>query len=485
MTQNTPIEQGKTIHPALDFVAEHAYVGVKRNTRVGPTSCLIRDDGQQIPCSQHEMDRLNICLVPLRCINYPKWSDQSITAFTNGTAPIIETNQLFQQVKQLFTIHVEHPNPKLYDLLALWNIGTYYFPLFISYPYVFMNGQTESGKSKTLNLCTCISFNGQFSLNMNPPNIFRLINESRCTLILDELEHQLTGRMRNQQFTTMLNGGYTKLGVVQRLTYNEDTGEYESRNYATYSPKMLANIVGMDYVLESRCITIHTQRSYNPTITRTAVDIDDPVFQQIRDAQFVYMMRNWKTIKQVYDETLEAEGITGRNWELWRPILALAKHFGGDNLVVQMKALAAECIVEGTLDNSDSNENLLIETLLSVVKEDGFYKLSQIREEFVSHMEDSNWKPNARYVGKLLRTLGFKEKRRRNYGFEYLLKVEKIKQLAKDHGISVDSVPSEAPIEILTTEETKKEQPNHRSRELPRESQRMSARDTTLGEHNV
>jgi hypothetical protein len=453
MTQNTQNEQPKTIHPALDFVAGHAYVGVNRNTRAGPTSYLIRDDNQQILCSPYEMDRLNICLVPLRCFTYPKWSDQSITAFTSGTATY-ETNQLFQEVKQLFTSYVEYPNPKLYDLLALWNIGTYYFPLFISYPYVYMNGQTESGKSKTLNLCTCISFNGQFSLNMNPPNIFRLINESRCTLILDELEHQLTGRMRNPHFRTMLLGGYTKIGVVQRLHHNEGIDDYESRNYATYSPKMLANIVGMDDVLESRCITIHTQRSHNPTITRTAVDIDDPVFQKIRDAQFIYMMKNWKTIKQVYAETLEAEGITGRNWELWKPILALARHFGGDNLVAQMKELALECVSEGELDNADSNENLLIETILSIVKEDGFYKLSLIRDGIVSHMEDSNWKPNCRYVGKLLRTLGFREKRRKNYGFEYLLQVEKIKQLARNYGISVDSVAGEAPTEILTAMET-------------------------------
>jgi hypothetical protein len=428
------------VHPALDFVDDHAYIGIKTHTRAGVKNVLVRDDRVVIDCQLHNLINQNITLEPPKCFNYPKWSEQSANAFAKGTDPVVEPAQLFQDIKTMFTTYIDLDNPKFYDFLALWNIGTYYHQLFDSYPYVFLNGPTESGKSKTLDLCSCISFNGRFSLNMNPVGIFRLVDNSKCTLILDELEN-LNGRMRNPLFRTMLLGGYKKGGNVQRFMRNENIGEYEPRDYATYSPKMLANIAGMDNVLESRCITIHTQRSYNPAITRITVELDNPVFQQIRDNLFVYMMNSWKEVRQVYKETQEAEGITARAWELWRPILALAKHFGGEDLVNQMKTLALECVAEIELDNADLIENLLVESLLPTITADGYYALSSIKEELVQHLEDGAW-VKERYVGRLLRNLGFANKRRRNYGYEYFIEVAKIRQLAQTHGIplGVDGV---------------------------------------------
>ena len=442
MSTSNQTTRTEILHPSIAF-KEHAYVGAQGNARNGNRDILLRDDGQVITCSPITLFQYGITLQPSRCFHYHRLSDDCITAFTSRTATIMEPNQLFQEVKTQFLTYLDLNNQRFYDFLTLWVIGTYYHQLFNSYPYVYMNGPTNSGKSKTLELCSCIAFNGRLSLHTNPVGIFRMIDESRCTLLLDELEH-LTGRMRNQQFRTMLLGGYRKGGYVQRMIRSNELGDYEPRDYETYSPKMLANITGMDNVLEQRCITLLTIRSVNPTITRTAVEFDNPAFQGIRDSQFLYMMNNWRVIRQAYRETESVEGIIGRNWELWQPILALATHFGGTEIRDSMITLALECIAERSMDDVDSHERLLLEVLISLVTEDNYYRLAAVKEEFASHLENSSWL-SEQYVGRLLRRFGFVVRRRRNYGYEYFIEEERVSLLSQNYGVAdpgVDSVCS-------------------------------------------
>jgi hypothetical protein len=439
------------LHPTLCFSTDHAYVGVEMHTTTRTGNFIIRDDG--LMRSPQELRHEGITLQPERCFNYPKWSPESITTFRAGRAAIVEPNQLLQQLTDVVRSYIDFQDDRFYEYMALWYIGTYYHQIFNSYPFVYLNGPAQSGKTKILTLSSCLAFNAQFSLHMNFVGIFRMVEASRCTLLMDEVEH-LGGRMRNHEFRTMLLGGYKKGNYVQRMVRYDHAEDFQPRNYATFSPKMFANITGIDEVLETRCIVIQTQRSANHTLTRTEVQIDNPEFQQIRDILFVFMMRHWRDIKQAYDETTDAEGIADRDWELWRPILALASYFGGENLVAKMNALALEGIADKILDNADSHENLLIESLTPLVTADGYYRLSEIKEAFVGHLEDGNW-VRERYVGRLLRDLGFTNRRRRNYGYEYLLEVARIRNLAETHGIIVgeDGAQGEATQE-MTTQET-------------------------------
>jgi len=80
---------------------------------------------------------------------------------------------------------MELQDEKLYDFLTLWNIGTYFFPLFNSYPYVYVGGIKDSGKTKLLTLCSCIAFNSIFSGNMSQAVLYRLIQDARCCLFID------------------------------------------------------------------------------------------------------------------------------------------------------------------------------------------------------------------------------------------------------------------------------------------------------------
>jgi hypothetical protein len=435
------------IHPASYFTSNHAYIGHK-TAGLTPIHSLIRDDRKIILCEVADLAREKLVLKHYRSTRYPQWSQTNINNFKDGTIQPPEPAALFQEIKQFFINNIEFSNEHYYNYITLWTIGIYFYQLFNTYPYVYLNGPAQSGKTKLLTLCSVLSPNGQLSLHMNPAGVFRMVEGSNCPLFIDERE-ELSVRARSSEFRTMLLGGYKKGSTVQRMVRDED-GNFDPEEYAVYSPKMLANINGIDNVLESRCITIIMERGADAEKTNREVTIDDPAWQQTRDKLFLFLMCHWRAIRQAYVGTTNVAKVTGRDWELWKPIFALAKFFGND-LLDEMKALAVTNAEQRRIDNAEEHENILIETLLDLVTKTGYYKISDVKDSFASYFENSNFLTE-QYVGTLLRRFGFTNKKRMNHGYVYFISVEKVKQLAQRAGIGTDSEGSEGSVSILEGE---------------------------------
>lgn len=416
------------IHPALEFTAEHAYVGQwLRIPGREDTFYIIRDDGEMIESSTEELARYGIELAT-RIGDVPqRWSTESIRQYVEGNATPVDKSILFNIIKQKFTQYIDLPDNRLYDFLTLWNIGTYFFPLFNTYPYVYVGGVSQSGKSKLLTLCSCICFNSIPSANMSTACIYRLIQNARCSLFIDETE-QLSNRHRAGEFRNILLCGYRRGQNTYRNIRTLD-GNYEPRAFEVYSPKMIANIEGLEDVLASRCITIIMQRSLNEEITNREVDINDAVWQDIKDSLYLFLMENWREVKQTYTELENATPLRNRDWELWKPILSLARFFG-EEIFEAMKDLAIENTEENRMEHLDTDETVLVEVLLSMVTEDDFYSLRDIRNRIRLHLDDGNWFSERR-IGNLLRRLGFSERRRTGSGFQYFLRVSDIEDCAR------------------------------------------------------
>ena len=71
-----------------------------------------------------------------------------------------------------------------YNIIALWIIGTYFHDKFPSYPYLFFNAMKGSGKSRTINLITCLSKGGEMLNSLTEAVLFR----TKGTLAIDECE---------------------------------------------------------------------------------------------------------------------------------------------------------------------------------------------------------------------------------------------------------------------------------------------------------
>jgi hypothetical protein len=427
------------IHPAIDFTAEHAYIGQWLLSRTNRVFAVIKDDQTitQFPGNQLTAD--GIVLTHCSACIESRWSSESITRFHRNEENDISGPQLFKDIKEKLMLYIELPDEKLYDFLTLWIAGTYFIQIFNTYPYVYVSGIFDSGKSKLLILCSCLSFNSIISANMSTATIFRLVQDERCSLFIDETD-QLSQR-RAEDFRNILLSGYRKgLGAYRNRKLPD--GNFVPERFEVYGPKMLANIQGLDEVLQSRCVTIIMRRASNRDISNREIEIDDPTWQRLRDKIYPFVMRNWRTIKEGYVQINNDTTLQNRDWELWKPIFVLALPLGGTELLARMKDLATKKAEERNIDNQETHEYILVEVLLSIVEKDGYYDLGRIKEEMAERFADNYWLTE-RYIGRLLRNLGFSNRRRLRTGTQYFLKYSEIRELAQRLGIGVVSEGSE------------------------------------------
>jgi hypothetical protein len=256
-----------------------------------------------------------------------RWSWRSISSFLKqeNSGTIAEA---YGEILQQLESHIDLGAYQNNEVLALWIIGTYVFRMFPTYPYIHLNGMAGAGKTKTLYLVSLMAFNGCVGTDTTPAALVRLTHDNQSTLCLDEIEKLQSAKDEmSKSALAILNVGYKRDSSVPKL---EVVGkDWAIKEFDPYSPKVLAGIRGLDGTLSSRCISIMLIRSENEEIVNHEVDSDDPIWGKIRDSIYEGVMSGeWIQIKEVYSGVTDS-GIKGRAWEIWRPILAIAKHLNG------------------------------------------------------------------------------------------------------------------------------------------------------------
>jgi hypothetical protein len=451
------------IHPAIDVVGERAYVGVylpcviqrKNENYREELPFLITSLREKILCQKETLSKLNLKLA-YRPLPLNRWSLEGIAAFINGYN--VDPAEVYIAVKTTWQEHIDSDEEGFYDFMALWTIGTYFHVLFNAYPYVYLGGTKRSGKTKALTVASCLAFNAIFSANISTSSVFRLIQSGRCTVLIDEIE-QLANPERRQDFRSLLLSGYKKGGLVYRTEKNSRE-RHVPEAFEVYSPKMLANIRGLEDVLEDRVIPFIMKRSINLQIVNREIDLNSPVWQEIRDKLYALFLTYWREVADLYEAFSvgsvcsvgsepdnDMSFLSARELELWKPIVVLAQFFqkhlsltGSQHTQPTLPTLILNLARRKSRERqveemTETGENILVQTLLDVVQSDGYYSLKQIRMAVAASFdEEQKWLTNE-WVGRALKRLGFSEKRRVGPGVEYYLTQKAVENLAERMGI--------------------------------------------------
>jgi hypothetical protein len=476
------------LHPAIGLTQSFAYIGallpslVTAEDEQGNTKTFVKDlpfivtsDRKLIPMTPEALQPFGFRLAYIPTIIRGKWSEPGIKSFLAGQS--CDPAKTYCTIRGLFKKYIEIES-RYYDFLTLWATGTYFFHLFTSYPYMCLMGVKKSGKTKLLDIVGVIGFNAVHSSNMSASTLFRLVQGGRCTLLIDETE-QLKNPERLQDFRSMLLAGYKKGTLVYR-SEKTTMDKFEPIGYEIFAPKIMANITGLENVLEDRCITIIMKRGLDKAIINTEVIELDPVWQQLRDElHTLYLERagELKALQEEIEKTPFLEGINARDRELWKPLYILAKFFEKfsvvsvvsegsvdanhieeknfyheknippvqfastlsslSSLTTLIEALAKENIREKEAeDRTEAADSLLIQTLQVLVDGEGYYSVKDIKAKFVTFFEDSeSWITN-RWIGRALKRLGFRDHHRVGSGVEYYLTPERVENMAKRLGVS-------------------------------------------------
>ena len=337
---------------------------------------------------------------------------------------------------------------KYYSLVAVWIIGTYIHNNFPTYPYLFFNAMKGSGKSRILRLITVLGKDGCMLNSLTEAVLFRTTG----TLGIDEFEG--INRKGKENLGELLNSAYKKGITVKRMrkVKNIDGENQEVEEFEVYRPIVLANISGMDSVLNDRCITIILNKSSNPLITKMMEMYDNDVdvksllhllhcvttHKRCSSVVVENMYTNWNIyIHNYYTLTsnqlttlttleekelkffnkLNKSGIDGRNLEITMSLLIIANSLN-DDVLNDLLGTFHEVIEEKKKD--DVVENLDVSLLDFISQELETEKWISIKELFQNFKNSIRMEEpwfNEKWMSRALKRLGlFKEKKRMSYG---------------------------------------------------------------------
>jgi len=230
----------------------------------------------------------------------------------------INAYALFMHIKQTLCHYVAFENAQYPSLLALWIMGTYVHQLFDAYPYLHIQGQHGSGKTKIQTLLAKMCYNPIMAANMTMAALFRIIESTSGTMLIDEAEFLSSENATD--YRLMLNAGYKKGASVYRMEMIDK--QFDVCEFDVYSPKAISSIAKFPPTLSSRCIHINTQAVDSDQARRT-IDLDSRDFQILRNNLYRFAFMNYEPILDNYVNGIGVAGMHGRQRELFAPLKAL------------------------------------------------------------------------------------------------------------------------------------------------------------------
>ena len=190
------IDEGSclAIHPALDYLEQIGVVGVAWDrvidNRLITRPYLITSEREKLEVDgvglELEGKRVLFRSEP-RAFREKRWSKADIDKFLAGDNP--DPGQTFFRLLGIVKRHIDFRDPVEAEILAIWCMGSYLFPLFTSYPYLHLYGFKGTGKTQTMRLASKLAFNMVLASGITPSATFRLVQSSRCCVGLDEAEN--------------------------------------------------------------------------------------------------------------------------------------------------------------------------------------------------------------------------------------------------------------------------------------------------------
>jgi hypothetical protein len=236
---------------------------------------------------------------------------------------------VFQKIRDMLDRFLEFDRQEeTTAVLATWIILTYVYSVWPAVPYLNVTGPLGSGKSQLLDCLSRLVYRPLSSSSMTGPALFRTLHNKGGILILDEAER--LRQEEQQELLTMLLAGYKRGGKATRLEKTAD-GQFITKQFDVYGPKVLGGIASLPSTLLSRCISIPMFRigpeSEKP---RRRLDENPEGWRNVRDDLHAIALEHGPTfLTLANDSTVCPHDIGGRDYQLWHPPLAIGKWLDG------------------------------------------------------------------------------------------------------------------------------------------------------------
>jgi hypothetical protein len=312
---------------------------------------------------------------------------------------------LLSDLRQVFERFVILPKWSA-EALALWTLHTYAFQQRDVSTYLGLESpEKRCGKTTLLTVLSELVNRPVVAANISSPALFRVIEEMRPTLLIDEADTFLQG---NDEMRGILNSGYSRktayvVRVASQFTqYNLPAAGCPSATapqerepdgaaigatrlvrFSCWCPKIMAVIGRLPDTLADRCIVVRMQR-------KTALE----TCERLKNLDATPLRRQCARFAQDHGQDIAGArpdlppDMNDRAGDIWEPLLALADLAGGP-----WPELARQAAVELTASAQENSpmSSLLFDILLQFVHFNAERIYSRDLVACLNHLPDRPW----------------------------------------------------------------------------------------------
>jgi len=203
---------------------------------------------------------------------------QPTRSFHNGDGETHAWSTIYDCLRMAYMDYVFHIDKRYHSICALAAMSSYFRECFSTFPYLdFFAAEVDCGKSTAMKAVIWSSYYGTMMTVPTPAVIYRVINESKCTLGIDEIDNTMRNKEVNGFLIGVLNSGYMKGIPAMRCENNTQ----KVIMFDAFGIKAFTRVGKIDRALESRCITINMIR--NPANNLLKEPESAEPFREIRD----------------------------------------------------------------------------------------------------------------------------------------------------------------------------------------------------------
>lgn len=343
---------------------------------------------------------------------------------------------------------------KIYDVLICYAIATHFFDVFKAIPGLYLFGSYGSGKGRAGKSVAYSSHRGINVVDPSDASFYRMVEGLRPTLFFEEILRFY------DSFRLHLRASYKKGSRVPRIERTKN-GQYILKLFEQFCPtiitstKLIRESETEEAGTESRTVRITMRKANDPNPEKQ--DPEETDFDEERNSLYLARLTQAKEVSDV-SEQLNGDSkvqqvFKSRDWEIWRPLLTVAK-MAGEEVFNNVLSFASEYVKEKSEEEYEDEKKMIrgIETLLLGKINPGEVSFTPkilnlqmfdlFKEDFGLVKENFDKVYNARRLGCLLKRMGLKRKRISG-GSEYKITSIQLEELKTRFGyVSEASLPS-------------------------------------------
>jgi hypothetical protein len=329
---NVQTETRQTVNPETGQVQR--FDPPKRQTK--PTLAIVRDDGHlfgdNIPITSQPMAKLGIeVALPFPILADRAWSGAGVKRFLAGDRP--NPASIFERLVLLADSYMDFtkslaPQGTMCQMIACYEIGTYFLGAFNVIGYLWASGDSGAGKTNLITIVAETGYLGMLILAGGSYASLRDLADYGAVLSFDDAEGVMNVKKTDPDKRALLLAGNRRGATitVKEPAPAPDRG-WVTRYIDAFCPRLFSAIRLPDGVLGSRSIIVPLVRSNDrERAKRNPLDYASwpcdrrPLLDDLwaMGVTHVAEMRRWD------QEAAAKSSLTGRALDVWRSILAVA-----------------------------------------------------------------------------------------------------------------------------------------------------------------